>query len=72
MQTLTVKLPEPMMQALEALAREEERSKGYYVRKALTRLLEDMEDIRIAEERLRDGEPGIPFEEVMRRNGLED
>lgn len=71
MQTMTIKIPEPMLAELEQLAQHNERSKSYYVRKAIAQLLEDMEDIRIAEERLADGEELIPFSVILRENGLD-
>ena len=72
MQTITIKVPENMLHDLEQLAQHNERSKSYFVRKAIAQMLEDAEDIRIAEERLNDGEVLIPFSEIIRRNRLDN
>ena len=69
MQTITVKIPDDMAKFLEKLAKEEERSKSYYIRKAIAQYAEDLADIYVAKKRRK--EKTIPFEEVMRRNGLE-
>ncbi len=76
MQTITVKIPDDMAEFLGKIAAEEERSKSYYIRKAIARYLEDMADIRSAKKALaqhkKDGGKTVSLEEVMRRNGLED
>jgi predicted DNA-binding protein len=72
MQTLTVKLPETLVEKLEYYAELNERSKSYYVRKALAQLLEDLEDVRIAEERLANEKELIPFSEIIKKNGLDN
>lgn len=70
MQTITVKIPDDMAKFLEQLAAEEERSKSYYIRKAIARHLEDLADIRVAKQRRH--EKSTPLEQVMRENGLLD
>ena len=66
-------IPDDMMKFLEKLAKEEERSKSYYIRKAITTYMEDMADIRAAKkalaEHIKNSKP-YSLEEVMRRNGL--
>ncbi|KAF0234453.1 MAG: hypothetical protein FD177_834 [Desulfovibrionaceae bacterium] len=73
---LTVRLPKEMEQRLEILARETKRPKSFYVRAALERCLEDLEDAYLAEaeyERfLASGEEAIPAEELERQLGLAD
>jgi RHH-type rel operon transcriptional repressor/antitoxin RelB len=73
---LTIRLPKEMEARLNALAHSTNRSKSFYVREALERSLEDIEDVYLAEaalERFRaSGEKGIPLEEVERRLGLAD
>ena len=70
MQTITVKLPDDLVEFLGKIAAEEERSKSYYIRKAITQYMEDLADIRVAMKRR--GEKTIPLEQVMRENGLLD
>jgi len=73
---LTIRLPAEMDSRLDFLATSTKRPKSFYVREALERSLEDMEDIYLAEaalERFRaSGEKTIPLEEVERRLGLAD
>ncbi|MDR2892297.1 MAG: DUF6290 family protein [Deltaproteobacteria bacterium] len=73
---LTVRLPEAMETRLNVLADVTKRPKSFYVREALERSLEDIEDVYLAEaalERFRaSGEKTIPLEEVERRLGLAD
>lgn len=71
---LTVRLPEELDRRLADLAKATKRPKSFYVREALERALEDLEDAYLAEaayeEHLASGEPGVPIEEVMRARGL--
>lgn len=72
---LTIRLPADMEQRLNVLANATQRPKSFYVREALERSLEDIEDSYLAEatyERFKtSGEQAIPLEEVMREHGLE-
>lgn len=71
---LTIRLPEEIERRLAVLADTTKRPKSFYVREALERSLEDIEDAYLAEaalERFRaSGEQTIPLEEVERRLGL--
>ncbi|MCF6266248.1 MAG: DUF6290 family protein [Desulfuromusa sp.] len=49
---LSVRLSSEMEQRLETLAKETHRPKSFYVREAIERSLEDIEDIYLAEKRL--------------------
>lgn len=73
---LTIRLPAEMTSRLNFLADATKRPKSFYVREALKRSLEDIEDVYLAEaalERFRaSGEKAIPLEEVERRLGLAD
>lgn len=73
---LTIRLPAEMTSRLNFLADATKRPKSFYVREALERSLEDIEDVYLAEaalERFRaSGERAIPLEEVERRLGLAD
>ena len=75
MQTITVKLPDDMAALLEKIAKEEERSKSYYIRKAIARYLEDLADIRAANLSLAEyKKTGVSYslEDVIKRNGLDE
>ncbi len=73
---LTIRLPEDMARRLEVLAKATKRPKSYFVREALERTLEDLEDAYLAEtayeEFLKSGEAAVPLDEVERRLGLAD
>jgi len=73
---ISVRLPENMENRLAVLAQATNRPKSFYIREALERSLEDMEDVYLAEaalERFRaSGEKAIPLEEMERRLGLAD
>ena len=72
---LTIRLPAEMEQRLTVLAKATQRPKSFYVREALERSLEDIEDAYLAEaayERFKaSGEKAIPLEEMMGEYGLE-
>lgn len=72
---LTVRLPDDLETRLNTLAKTTNRPKSFYVREALERSLEDIEDIYLAEKRLEDIRAGksktVPLEEVMKRHGME-
>jgi len=73
---LAVRLPQSVEKRLEKLARRTGRTKSFYAREAILQHLEDLEDMYLAEralERIRNGEDDtIPFEDVVKRHGLED
>ncbi len=73
---LTIRLSADMEQRLNVLAAATQRPKSFYVREALERSLDDIEDAYLAEaayERFKaGGEKAVPLEEVMREHGLED
>ena len=54
MTAISLRLPEEIGARLETLAEQTGRSKTFYVREAILRHLEDLEDIYIAEQRLAD------------------
>jgi RHH-type rel operon transcriptional repressor/antitoxin RelB len=73
---LTIRLSEEIEARLNMLAEVTRRPKSFYVREALERSLDDIEDVYLAEaalERFRaGGEKAIALEELERRLGLED
>lgn len=52
---------------LDELARRTGRTKSHYAREAIIRHLEDMEDMAVAEERLREAGESLSWEEVKAR-----
>ncbi|MEW6501428.1 MAG: type II toxin-antitoxin system RelB family antitoxin [Thermodesulfobacteriota bacterium] len=73
---LTVRLPDELEARLNNLAKTTNRSKSFYVREALERALEDIEDIYLAEKRLENLKAGksrtYTLEEVERELDLAD
>ena len=73
---LAIRLPQTIEKRLEELARRTGRTKTFYVREAILRHLEDLEDIYLAEnalEGIRSGkERTISLEDVMKRHGVKD
>jgi len=73
---LAIRLPEDIEKRLAALAKETGRTKSFYVREAILEHLDDLEDIYLAEQRLREIHEGkvktVPLEEVMKEYGMVD
>jgi RHH-type rel operon transcriptional repressor/antitoxin RelB len=73
--TLSIRLPADVEARLKDLAAKTGRPKSYYVTEAVCEHLEDLEDLYLAEQRLRDIRLGktqaIPIEEVIQRYDLD-
>ena len=73
---LAIRLPPEIETRLGALAKKTGRSKSYYVREALVEYLGDLEDLYLAEKRLKAVRAGksktVPLSELMKRHGLAD
>lgn len=54
MNQITARVPDNLIEALDAAAKELKRSRADIVRQALERYLEDFDDLTVALERLRD------------------
>ena len=66
-QQVTARLPDPVVEALDAAARELRRSRAEVIRLAVERYLEDFDDLSIAVDRLRDpADPVLDWDRVRR------
>ncbi len=66
-QQVTARLPDPVVEALDATARELRRSRAEVIRLAVERYLEDFDDLSIAVDRLRDpADPVLDWDRVRR------
>lgn len=76
MSVTTVRLPDQLNFRLSRLAQVTKRPISYFIREALERVIEDMEDAYLAEteyeEFLRSGEQAVSIEEMEKKLGLED
>lgn len=76
MSVMTVRLPEELNLRLSRLAKVTKRTKSYFIREALERLIEDLEDVYFAEteyeEFLKSKEQAVPIEEMEKKLGLAD
>jgi len=63
---LALRLPPEIEERLEALAQRTGRLKSFYVREAILRHLDDLEDAHLATERLRRSGPRVTLEELER------
>lgn len=74
LKSMTIRIEPEIEDRLDNLARETHRTKSFYVREALLKALDDMEDVYLAEKRLEDIRAGrtktIPLENVMKKHGL--
>jgi RHH-type transcriptional regulator, rel operon repressor / antitoxin RelB len=66
MTVLAVRLDKQIEHRINQLSKTTKRSKSYYMREALDRYLDDMEDTYIALYRLEHPEKTIPLEEVIK------
>lgn len=69
---VAVRLSKELDERLENFAHKTNRSKSYYLRKALEGFLENKEDYLLAVARLEEKNPRIPLEKVIKDLGLED
>lgn len=65
MSQITARVPDELVEALDAAAVELKRSRADIIRHALERYLEDYDDLEVALERLRDpADPVLDWDEV--------
>lgn len=74
--TVSLRLPDDIAERLAKLARRTGRSKTFYMIEAIREHIGDLEDLYLAENRLReihDGKAGlVPLDDVLKRHGLAD
>jgi RHH-type rel operon transcriptional repressor/antitoxin RelB len=72
---LAISLPEKIEESLERLAKRTGRTKAYCARQAIIEHLEDLEDVEIADKRLKDLQAGktrtIPLSRLLRKYGVD-
>ena len=67
MSQVTARLPDDLVRALDAAARDLKRSRAEVIRQAVERYLEDFDDLSVAVDRLRDpSDPVLDWDEVKR------
>ena len=62
---VAVRLPQEMEKRLNDLSRKTGRTKSFYIRQALEKHLEEMEDVYLAEERFRTLDKTVSLDELM-------
>ncbi|MGE0503049.1 MAG: TraY domain-containing protein [Rhizobiaceae bacterium] len=68
---LALRLPPDIERRLDDLARKTGRSKSFYAREAILEHLDDLEDIYLAEHRLRDNPEYVEFDDVLRNLNID-
>ena len=64
-QQITARLPDPVVAALDAAARQLQRSRAAVIRQAIDQYLEDFDDLSVALDRLRDpSDPVLDWDQV--------
>jgi RHH-type rel operon transcriptional repressor/antitoxin RelB len=69
---IAVRIPIDIEKKLDQLAAKTNRTKSYYVRKAIEEFLEDEADYMIAMERIQNNNPRISLDELEKKLGLAD
>jgi len=65
---ISVRLPDGLVEKLDAVAEETERPRTFLIQKALESYLEDYADLQIALDRLRDKEDGLLTGSELRKS----
>lgn len=67
MSQVTARLPDELVEALDAAARDLKRSRAQVIRQAIERYIEDFDDLSVAIDRLRDpSDPVLDWDDVRR------
>ncbi|MDN5754086.1 MAG: DUF6290 family protein [Nitrosospira sp.] len=76
MATLSIRIPDDILERLESISKKTGRTKAFYVKEAVLTHIDEIEDVYIAEQRLTDINAGRSrtrtLEEVERALGLDD
>jgi RHH-type rel operon transcriptional repressor/antitoxin RelB len=67
---LALRLPPEIEKRLDELARKTGRTKSFYAREAILEHLDDLEDLYLAEERMRSGLQFVSLEQAIGEIGL--
>jgi RHH-type rel operon transcriptional repressor/antitoxin RelB len=67
---LALRLPPEIEKRLDDLARKTGRTKSFYAREAILEHLDDLEDLYLAEQRMRNGPKFVPLEQAIREAGV--
>ncbi len=67
---LALRLPPEIEKRLDELARKTGRTKSFYAREAILEHLDDLEDLYLAEQRIRNDPQFVPLEDAIQEAGL--
>lgn len=65
--TISLRLPSELDDRLERIAKDNDRSKSYLVRKAIAKFVQDYEDIDVSHRRVKDKDDKTMSSEEMKR-----
>ena len=68
---LALRLPPDLEKRLDDLAKRTGRTKSYYAREALIEHIDDLEDMYLAEQQLRENGPRVALDEVIKKYCLD-
>jgi RHH-type transcriptional regulator, rel operon repressor / antitoxin RelB len=66
--TVSLRLPDHLVDELEDIARETERSKSFHIQKAIELYLQERADLQVAMDRLHDSSDSVIDGQEMRKN----
>jgi RHH-type rel operon transcriptional repressor/antitoxin RelB len=69
---LALRLPPDIEKRLDDLARKTGRTKSFYAREAILEHIDDLEDLYLAEQRLKENGPRISLEDMIEKYGIDD
>ncbi len=67
---LALRLPPEIEKRLDDLARKTGRSKSFYAREAILEHLDDLEDLYLAEQRIKENGPRVTLDKMIAKYGL--
>ncbi|MCO5084667.1 MAG: DUF6290 family protein [Rhizobiaceae bacterium] len=69
---LALRLPPDIEKRLDDLARKTGRTKSFYAREAILEHIDDLEDLYLAEQRLKENGPRISLEDMIEKYRIDD